>query len=93
MRHWVDEMIGDQMVMMAHDDESVKITQTEEPREEKSTVPEGIREPVIQIVIIPRRGVISDYRRAFLIVVIVYHRRIRLGLTLSVLARAPRHNG
>jgi len=43
MRHRVDEMIGDQMMMM----ESVKIMQAEEAREEESPPPERIRDPGI----------------------------------------------
>ena len=86
-------MIRDQMVVMTKGDESVKIMQAEEAREEKSAPPERIRDPVIHIVIIPRRRVVSDHRRTFLIVIIVYRRGIRLGLVFSILARAARRNG
>ena len=77
--------------MMAMND-NTKVSEDEESREKESAVPERIGGPVIQVVIIPRRGVIGDYRRAFFIVIIVYHRRIRLGLIFSILARAARHN-
>ena len=84
MRHRVDEMIGDQMIMM----ESVKIMQAEEAREEESTPPERIRNPGVEIIIIRRWRIVCDYRRAFLIIIVAYHSRIRLGLILTVLARA-----
>lgn len=92
MRPWVDEMIRDQMVMMTYEYDSMKITQAEEAREEESAPPERIRDPVIQVVIVPWRRVVGDYRRAFVIVIIVYHRGIGLGLILSILARAAGHN-
>ena len=89
----VREVIRDQVVMMAYNDKPVKITEAEEAREEKSAAPEGIRDPVIQIIVIPRRRVVSDYGRAFVIVVVVYHPRIRLGLILGVLPGTPGYNG
>ncbi len=40
-------MIGDHMVVMADDDDSVEITQGKKAREEKPTAPEGVRDPVV----------------------------------------------
>jgi hypothetical protein len=50
----IEEVIGDpvMMVMMAHKDK-VEIGQDEESREEEPGGPERIRNPVIQVVIVP----------------------------------------
>lgn len=79
--------------MIAHKDESVEIMQTEKAREEKSAPPERVRNPGVQIIIIPRWRIVCDYRRAFLVIIVVYQSGIRLGLIFSVLARSPRDNG
>jgi hypothetical protein len=89
----IKNVIADHKPMMANEDDSVKIMQTEEAREEKSTRPERIRNPGIQVVIVPRRRIVCDNRGAFLIVVVVYCRRVRLGLVFSVLAGTAGHNG
>jgi hypothetical protein len=53
----------------------VKVMEDEESREEKSGIPEGIRNPSIQVEIIWWRRIVSNYRRAFPVVIIVDHRR------------------
>jgi hypothetical protein len=64
-------------------DTPVEIMETEEPREPKPTKPERIRNPSIEVVIIPGRWIVSDNGRA-LIVVIVVNRRwfVILGIVL-----------
>jgi hypothetical protein len=89
----VNDVIGDEKPMMAHQDDSVKIMQTEEAREEKSTPPEWVRNPGVQIIIVPWWRIVRDYRRTFFIVIVVYYGRVKLGLIFSVLAGATRHNG
>ena len=67
----VDEVTGDQMVMMTNEDDPVEVVENEEPGEEETGAPERIRHPGVQVVIVPRRRVVSDYRRALIVVVIV----------------------
>lgn len=79
--------------MATHEDSSVEIMQTEKAREEKTTPPERERNPGIHIIVIPRRWVVSNDRRAFVVIIVVYHGRVGRGLIFSVLARPPRDNG
>jgi hypothetical protein len=55
----IEEVIGDpvMMVMMTHEDK-VEIGQDEESREEEPGGPERIRNPVIQVAIVPRRRIV-----------------------------------
>jgi len=84
---WVDEVIGDQMVMMvmANEGEPVEVIQDEKPREEKPGVPERVGNPSIEVIVIPGGWVVGDHRWTFFIVIVVYYRGIRLGLVFSVL--------
>jgi len=54
----------------------VEVMEDEESREEKPAIPEGIRNPGIQIEVIRRWSIVSNYRRAFPVVIIVDHRRL-----------------
>ncbi len=80
------------MIMM----EMMKIVQDVKAREEETRTPEWIRHPAIQVVVIPRRRIVSDNRRAFLIVIVVNFLRLGVfatcwGLTLCILT-GPRCN-
>jgi len=58
---WVNEVIGNQMVMMM----DMKIVQDEKAREEEARTPEWVRNPSVQVVVIPGRGIVGDYRGTF----------------------------
>ena len=88
----VDEVVRDEMAMAANEDDPVKVVQNKKPGEEESRVPEWIRDPGVQVVIIPRRRVVGDDRRTFLIVIVVYYRWVRFGLVFGNLAGITRHN-
>ncbi len=92
----IEEVIGDpvMMVMMAHKDE-VEIRQDEEPREEEPGAPERIRNPVIQIIIVPWRRIVRYNRWPFLIIIIVNFLWLNVfaacrGLIFRVLAGSRR---
>ena len=76
MSLWVDEVIGDFVMMMVtvkiHNNDNIKIVQDEEPREEESRTPERIRDPGVKVVVIPWRRVIGYHWRAFLVIIVVY---------------------
>ena len=59
------------MIMM----KMMKIVQDEKAREEETRTPEWIRHPSIQVVIIPRRRIVSDYRRTLLVIIIFNFQR------------------
>jgi hypothetical protein len=86
-------MIGDQMVMvmMTHDDKA-KIGEDEKPGKKEPRAPEWIRDPIIQVVVVPGRGIVGDDWWALLIVIVVYYRGVRLGLVFSILARTTWDN-
>jgi hypothetical protein len=88
----IDKVIGNYKPVMTNEDDPVEIVQDEEPGEEKPGAPEWIRNPGVKVIVIPWRRIICDNRRAFLIVIIVYYRWVRLGWAFSVLARTPRQN-
>jgi len=67
----VSLMIGDDMGMPITMDSSMEIMENKEPREIKPGVPEWARDPRVQVIIIPGRGIIGDDRRAFGIVIII----------------------
>ena len=92
MSSWVDEMTADQMMMTAEEDDPMEVIQTEEAREEKSTPPEWVWNPSIKIIVIPRRGIVGDYRRTFVIIVIVYYGGANLGLVFGIITRTARNN-
>ena len=84
------------MMTVMMPDIDIEIVQDEEPREEESRAPEWIRDPGVEVVVIPGRWVISDDRRTFLIVVVVDDRGLNVlatcwRLTLCVLVRSG-HN-
>lgn len=88
----VDEVVRDEMAMAANEDDPVKVVQNKKPGEEESRVPEWIRDPGVQVVIIPGRRIVSDNRRTFFIVIIVYYHGIRLRLVPSILTRVTGHD-
>jgi hypothetical protein len=53
----------------------VKVMEDEESREEKPGIPEGIRNPNIQVEVIWWWTIVSNYRRAFPVVIVVDHCR------------------
>ena len=88
----IKKVIADEMVMAGEEDISVEIMQAVETRKEKSAPPKWIWDPSIQIRVVPRRGIIGDDRRTFIIVIIVYDRWFHLRLIFSILTRAARCN-
>jgi hypothetical protein len=60
-------MMAMRVVMMMY----MEIIQNEKAREEESRTPEWVGNPSVQVVVIPRRWIISDHRRTFVIVVLV----------------------
>jgi hypothetical protein len=57
----------------------VEVSEDEETGEpETAPPPERIRHPGIEIGIIRRRRVVGDYRRPFIIIIVVYGRRVRV---------------
>jgi hypothetical protein len=75
----VDEMVGNQMrrmmmvvVVMMMD---VKIIQDEKTGEEEPGAPEWVRDPSIEVVVIPGRGIVGDDGRTFGVVILVNFRR------------------
>jgi hypothetical protein len=71
-RCWVNKVAGNRMMTVM---EMMKIVQDEKAREEETRTPEWIRHPCVQLVIIPRRRIVGDYRGTFLVIVIVNDRR------------------
>jgi len=68
----VDEVIADAVMTIM----VMKIVQDKEAREEETRKPEWVGNPSVQVVIIPGRWIVRDYRRTFLVIVIVnYWRR------------------
>jgi hypothetical protein len=85
-------MIGDERDMPMSMNTPVEIMEDKEPREIKPGVPEWAGDPGVQVIIIPGRGIIGDYRRAFGIVIIIDFGGCRVlrggrGWTFSVLIR------
>jgi hypothetical protein len=69
---------------------NMKIVQDEKAREEETRTPEWVRNPSVQIVVIPGRWIVSDNRWTFSIVVAFNYRRrdvftARRWLTFCVL--------
>ena len=92
----IEKVISDakMMVVVAHND-NVKVVQDEESREKEPGTPERIRNPAIEVVIIPGRKIAGDNRGPFVIVIVVDFLRLNVfaacgGLTLCVLARPRR---
>jgi len=74
------------MVMMRVHNE-IEIAENEESREKQPAIPEGIGNPVIEIVVIPRRRIVGDDRGSFIVIVAAYgilvHILIRVGWSLK----------
>lgn len=92
---WVDVVIADQMMMMVVVE--MKIIQDEKAREEETRTPEWVRNPSVQVVIIPGRRIVSDNRRTFSIVILVNYRRrnvftARRWLTFCILLGSRRNS-
>ncbi len=85
MGPWIEEVIGDQMVMVVMTNKATEIREDEKPGEEESRAPEWVRNPIVQIVVIPGGRIVSDNGRAFLIVIVIDYRGIGLRLVLSIL--------
>jgi hypothetical protein len=72
----VDEVIADQMMtIMVMPMMNMKIVQNKKAREEETRIPEWVRNPSVKVVIIPRRWIISNHRRTFIVIVFVNYRR------------------
>jgi hypothetical protein len=68
----IEEVIADHALTMTNPDHPVEVVQGEEPGEEEAGIPEWIRNPGVQIIIIPWRRIVCDNRWAFLIVIVIY---------------------
>jgi hypothetical protein len=83
----VEEMIGHPLVgrefvpVLFHNDnfaEGVEVVEDEKPAEPVAVPPERIRDPTVIVIIVPRRGVICDKRRAFAVIIAADHRGVRV---------------
>jgi hypothetical protein len=66
-------MIGDDIGMPVSMNNPMEIMKDKEPREKVPGAPEWAGDPGVHVIIIPGRGIIGHYRRAFSIVVIIDH--------------------
>ncbi len=67
----VKNMVGNYQIMVVEMDVPVEVMEDEESIKEESPAKEGEGDPGIKIIIIPGRRVVSDNRRAVIIVVVV----------------------
>lgn len=88
----IEEVIADHALTMTNPDHPVEVVQGEEPGEEEAGIPEWIRNPCVKIIVIPRRWIVCDNRRTFLVVITVYYRWVRFDLAFSRFARTPGPN-
>ena len=58
-------MIGDHHNTVVNYGYLVEVVEDEESREEEPGIPEGIRNPSIQVEVFWWRGIVGHYRRAF----------------------------
>ncbi|MGB7064636.1 MAG: hypothetical protein WBF55_05750, partial [Syntrophobacteria bacterium] len=65
--------IGNHNSTLVNNGHLVEVMEDEESRERKPGIPEGIRNPSIQVEVICWWRIVSDYRRAFVVVIIVDH--------------------
>jgi hypothetical protein len=75
---WVNKVVGNQMmtvVEMMIMMKMMKIVQDEKAWKKETRTPEWIRHPSIQVVIIPRRRIVGDYRRTLLVIIIFNFQR------------------
>jgi hypothetical protein len=70
----VKEVVTEKHYSIVHKERSVKVCEHKEPRKPEMPPPERIRHPRVQSCVIRRRSIIGDYRRPFVIVIVVYHR-------------------
>jgi hypothetical protein len=63
-------MVADYPSSSMHKNESVEVVQTEEPREPESRTPEWIRNPGIQVIIIPGWRIVSHNGWTLIVVII-----------------------
>jgi hypothetical protein len=78
---------------MTNDDGLVEVVQNEEPMEVEPEPPEWIGDPGVQVIIIPRRRVVGDNRRTFLIIIVIYNLRANLRSPFSVRTGVTRQYG
>jgi hypothetical protein len=71
----VKNVIGNHHNTLVNNGHLVEVMEDEESREEKSRIPERVRNPSIQVEVIWWGRIVTDYRRAFPVVIIVDHRR------------------
>jgi hypothetical protein len=76
----VPEVIGDVMTIMTvmMSNNNIKVVQYEKPGEEEPRAPEWVGNPCIEVRVVRRRWVVSDYRWPFLIIIVVDDRRVRI---------------
>jgi hypothetical protein len=79
---WVDEMVADYPPSPIRKTESVEVVQTEESWEPESRKPEWIRNPGIQIIIIPGWRIVSHNRWTFGVVIVIDYLRLPIILRL-----------
>jgi len=94
----VNDVIGKDGHPAMHMDHPVEVMKDEESREEESRAPERRRNPGIEIIVIPGRWIVSNYRWAFIIVIIVDDGGLDIfracgRLIFRVLVRGIGHDG
>jgi hypothetical protein len=93
----VEHVIGNNEHIPVDKEDPVKVIENEESGEEEPAAPERGRNPCVQVVIIPRRRVVSDDRWALIVIIIVDNRwlcilRSRRRLCLGILPGRIRHH-
>ena len=76
-RPGMDGMVADNERPVVEGHGPVKIVKNEEPRKMNRGIPEGVRNPGIQVCIRLRGRIIRNHRRAVIVVIIVHDLRIR----------------
>ena len=86
--NWVDpvnpvmteiiEMIRNEFRPVMEMKRSVEIVEDEKSWEPEICPPKRIRDPRVQIIVIRRRSIISDYRRTLIVIIVVYCRGLRI---------------
>jgi hypothetical protein len=79
-------------------DHPVEVMKNEEPREEEPRAPERRRNPRIEIIVIPRRRIVSHHRWALFVVIIVDYRGVSVlrgcrRLIFGIPVRGIRYDG
>ena len=86
----VPEMVGDPvmiiMAVMGMVTHTIKVVENVVTGEEEPGPIEWVRNPAVEVGIIPWRRIIGDHRRAFLIIVIINYRRLNVFRTRGWLA-------